>query len=403
MESYELCDFLRLSGDINLQLNARGVRHQNILGILLNDCVVPSEDNEILRDVLKYLDMAYAMERRKLGPLAVLHPLRAAAVLARVSGKPVVLDLLTSLLHDKLEDIPFKNTTPQAAAEAEKYFHEMLEKIDPERQWYLMERLDWLTRKPTDTYYSYIGHLLDHAVQAPSLLRVKLADRLDNTLDMRVDVRDPIDGVDFFAIVFQLLYVNGFRGYRPQTKDHPDGSPMNGAKRLYQLFKNAELMSLIRKRNSELDATARRLFTLLARASMKEAERIVLHIFGYHINDLQMQRELLLDVMRYAQEGGLDRVTPPGAKHPLDGHFVSCFEDTNSKIREENLNRLYQDKPMMVRSALAFIVIFMNFMEDDNYFVAGIHEGGMEADTEPASRRATALHYPENKSVAQAR
>ena len=82
---------------------------------------------------------------------------------------------------------------------------------------------------------------------------------------------------------------------------------------------------------------------------------------------------------------------------------MSCFEDTNSKIREENLNRLYQDKPMMVRSALAFIVIFMNFMEDDNYFVAGSHEGGMEADTEPASRRATALHYPENKSVAQAR
>jgi hypothetical protein len=256
----------------------------------------------------------------------------------------------------------------------------MLESVDPERKWYLMERLEWLTRRPDQTYYAYIGNLLDHADKVPSLVRVKLADRLDNTLDMRIDVDDPIQGVDFFATIFRLMFVNGFKGYAPQV-DHPEPSPLNGAQRLYQLFKNAVLMSLVRTKLPALeDPTSKAIFEALATASMKEAQRIVLHIFAYHGVELQRQRELIVDVMQYAQLGGLQHVTAPDAPHGLDGLFLSCFADSTSSVRKQNLDRLYQDKPLMVQGALAFIVIFMSFLDDPSFSVEGIHEGGVQAE-----------------------
>ncbi len=382
MELHDLGEFFRLSAILNLQLSARGVGSRNILSLILGRRTLAEGEKAILLDVLSYLDEAYGTERRKLGPLAVLHPLRATALLARSSEQPLQLDLLTCLLHDKLEDIPFKNTPPEVAQRAEEHFLRMLESVDPERKWYLMERVNWLTRQPGDTYYAYIGQLLDHAVQAPSLVRVKLADRLDNTLDMRIDVDDPIRGVDFFATVFRLMFVNGYQGYDPQV-EHPDPTPLNGAQRLYQLFKNAVLMSLVRKKVTNLEPTGKAIFDMLALASMKEAERIVLHIFAYHGIELQDQRALIIDVMRYAQAGGLQHVTPPEAPHDLDGLFLSCFEDASPQARKINLDRLYLDKRLMVKSALAFIVIFMSFLDDPSYYVSGIHEGGMNAD-EPA-------------------
>ncbi len=385
MELHDLGEFFRLSAILNLQLSARGVGSRNILSLILGRRTLPEDEKEVLLDVLAYLDAAYGTARRRLGPLAVLHPLRATALLARASEQPQQLDLLTCLLHDKLEDIPVRGTAENTAIELETHFRTMLESVDPERKWYLMERVDWLTRKPGQTYYAYIGRLLDHADKVPSLVRVKLADRLDNTLDMRIDVEDPIRGVDFFATVFRLMFVNGFKGYDPQV-DHPDPSPLNGAQRLYQLFKNAVLMSLIRKKLPNLeDPTSKAIFEVLALASMKEAERIVLHIFAYHGIELRQQRELILDVMGYAQSGGLQHVTPPEAPHDLDGLFLSCFEDSSPAARKVNLDRLYEDKPLMVKGALAFIVIFMSFLDDPNFSVEGIHEGGMQADTSSPS------------------
>lgn len=381
MELHDLGEFFRLSAILNLQLSARGVGSRNILSVILGNRKLPEEEKAVLLNVMAYLDEAYGKARRRLGPLAVLHPLRATALLARASENPIPLDLLTCLLHDKLEDIPVRGTSEAEAAELEERFRRLLESIDPERKWYLMERVDWLTRKPGQTYNNYIGRLLDHADSAPALVRVKLADRLDNTLDMRIDVEDPIHGVDFFAAVFRLMFVNCYKGYNPDV-EHPEASPLNGAQRLYQLFKNAVLMSLIRKRLPDLvDPTSKAMFDVLAQASMKEAERIVLHIFAYHGIELREQRELILDVMRYAQEGGLEHVTPPDAPHDLDGLFMSWFEDASPEARKANTDHLYEDKPLMVKSALAFIVIFMSFLDDPEYYVAGIHEGGMEPES----------------------
>ncbi len=379
MDLHDLGEFFRLSAILNLQLSAVGGRRRNILSVILGRKTLPEDEKKILLDVLSYLDDAYGKARRRLGPLAVLHPLRATALLARTSDQANLLDLLTCLLHDKVEDIPVQGMSESEAAEVEEVFVNLLESIDPERKWYLMERIEWLSRKSGQSYYAYIGELLDHANDVPALVRVKLADRLDNTLDMRIDVEDPIHGVDFFATMFRLMFVNGFQGYEPQV-EHPEPSPLNGAQRLYQLFKNAVLMSLLRKKLPRLeDPTSKAIFDMLANASMREAERIVLHIFAYHGIDVHVQRDLILDVMSYAQRGGLEQVTPPEAPHDLDGLFLSCFEDSNSTARKENLEKLYRDKPLMVKSGLAFIVMFLSFLDDPGYYVAGIHEGGIQA------------------------
>ena len=102
-----------------------------------------------------------------------------------------------------------------------------------------MTRLTSLTRVENESYYQYIGRLLENAIDSPQLVHVKLADRLDNTLDMRIDLEDPLAGIDFFQNIFQLLFVNNYRGYKP-ANEHAPASAMNGARRLYQLFKKVK-------------------------------------------------------------------------------------------------------------------------------------------------------------------
>lgn len=380
MVLYDLNEFYQLSANLNMQLSAKSMAGRNILSIMLGSAPVSNQDKQVLLQVLSYLDAAYGSSKRRIGPPAVLHPLRATSLLARASKTPQTLDLLTCLLHDKLEDLPTKETSPERAHELETQFRRLLEAVDPERQWYLMERLDWLTRKPGQTYYDYIGKLLDHARTVPELIRVKLADRLDNTLDMRVGLEDPIQGVDFFGIVFRLLFVSAYKGYET-TSEHPDPSPLNGAQRLYQLFKNAVLMSLLRSKLPDFsDPTSRKIFAALAQASVKEAQRILLHIFAYHGIGANEQRSLIADVMEYARSDGIARVTAP--KHPeaLDGLFLSSFEDITKEIRRTNLDLLYTNKPLMAKGALAFIVIFISFVEDPKFYVKGINEAGMRSD-----------------------
>jgi hypothetical protein len=374
---YELEDFLKLSAFLNLQLSATGVGRENILAIILGRKVCAPEDREILLRVLEYLDAVYARRRRRLGSLAVLHPLRATALLARALSEPTTLDLLTELLHDKLEDLTPEEVGIETYEQSEAQFRDLLPRIDPTHQWYLMERLDWLTRRHGETYFHYMGRLLKQSKTTRELVRVKLADRLDNTLDTRIDIEDPMHGIDFFETVFKVMFLPGFRGYDPGYP-HPARSPVGGAQRLYQLFKNAVVLSMIRQRGPIVeDPCAASLFKALATASMKEAERIVLHIFGYHEPTVSTQRQLLLDTMEYAQSGGLARVTFPNEQRRLDGLFLSTFENTGPASRDENLRRLAGNRPLMLQASLAFIVIFLSFVNDPDYHIGDVGENGI--------------------------
>jgi hypothetical protein len=367
-----LCDlneFIKLSAGLNYLLGATRGKWPNCLTLILDRQPPPDREQAVLLDVLDYLDAAYKGRRRRLGSLAVLHPLRAAAILVRARGKPQFLEILTELVHDKREDLP-------DTAELESRFQSLLKRIDPNAEWFLMERLDWLTRRPQETYFSYMGRLLDHAVQTPEILRAKLADGLDNVLDLRIDVFDRLPIDRFHETMFKLLFEKHFQGFQPM-EPHPPDSPLNGADRLYRLFKSTVILSLIRQRRLLLDDCAKRLFDALATACMYEAQRIVLHIFMYHLPDKQEQRELVLKTMNYTSTGGIDCVTMTSSTHPLDGFLTNYFDHGDKDLREAQLKKLYQDKSLMTQSALAFVVLFQSFLDNPDFCMGGVSSDGL--------------------------
>ncbi|MBN2056902.1 HD domain-containing protein [bacterium] len=382
MSLYPMSEFIRLSAALNYQLPCVHDCSNNILLLIIGNRRVPKTQRDILTRVIHYLARAYGEERRRLGPLAVLHPVRATALLARSQPETNFLDLLTCLLHDKFEDIT-AGAVVQAGhdqkyfQELERQFEEMLGHVEPTDRWYLMERLEALTRHPDETYYTYIGKLMERAASTPELVRVKLADRLDNTLDLHLDVLDPLEEVDFYDMVFQVLFVHGFTVAAP-AMEHPSTSVINGAQRLYQLFKNAVLLSLIRRHKVTLsDTPTRTLFDGLAAAGMEEAQRIIIHIFQYHYRDVEDQRELLMDTMGYCREEGIARITPATRGHRLDGLFKDYFDFVGTDERRRKQTQLYADKPLMVEAALAFIVIFKSFLIDKDYFIEGVSAAGI--------------------------
>ena len=292
-----------------------------------------------------------------------------------------MLDLLTVLLHDKHEDIQLSNYPEDKYGEdyyqqLETEFKQFLYKNDPDDNWYLMERLDLLSRKGDESYYTYIGRLMNRAQQTPELVRVKLADRLDNTLDLHSEFYDPIEHIDFFGTLFNILYIKNYNPPEPEVQ-HPVRHPLYGAYRLYQLFKNAVLLSLVRqKRSMTYDPAAQPLFEQLVRAGMEEAQRIIIHIFNYHMRDVEQQRKLILDTMNYCQEGGTLEVTRSGDRSRLDGLFMNYFEYSSAGEHKQKLDQLYKDKPLMIQAALAFVTIFKNFLIDPQYCIEGISENG---------------------------
>jgi hypothetical protein len=256
----------------------------------------------------------------------------------------------------------------------------LLEKLQAASESSLVERLRFLTRLDTETYYRYIGRLLEQTRQAPDLISIKLADRLDNTLDMRIDLQDPIDDVDFFETIFQILFVNNYPGYRPKT-DHPPSAVLNGAKRLYQLFKNAVILSLIRQMlDIEDNQSARVLFEALADASLLEAQRTLIHLVGYHQRDPAALRPLLTEAMAYCYNGRTDLVTEPNTEWMLDGLFATYFGQSANPLRDQRLDRLHHNKPLMVEATIAFIVVFFSFLNDRRYYVKGISAAGITTE-----------------------
>ena len=381
MIRYNLTEFFKLSAALNYQLSVSSDLSWNILRIILGDVKLSQDQHNIILDALSYLNNAYKDQHRRMGPLSVLHPLRATAILSRTVEKVNMLDLLTELLHDKHEDIKVSNYPEDKYGkdyyqQLETEFDQFLHKNDPNDNWYLMERLDLLSRKGEESYFTYIGRLMNRSRQTPELVRVKLADRLDNTLDLHSEFYDPIEHTDFFAELFHILYIKNYQPPEPEVQ-HPIRHPLYGAYRLYQLFKNAVLVSIIRRRQSmSHDAAAQPLFEQLVRASMEEAQRVIIHIFNYHLKDVDQQRRLLLDTMDYCQEGGMLEITKPGNRSRLDGLFMNYFEYGSAEEHKQKLDLLYNDKPLMIQTALSFVTIFKNFLLDPNYYIEGIHENG---------------------------
>lgn len=335
---------------------------QDCLPVITNGEPISDHDREILVRMLDYLEKAYAGRRRLLGTLAVLHPLRAAALLVRARGETNLLDVMTELLHDKREDL--EDTT-----ELDALFQGLLQQIDPLDAWFLNERIEWLTRKNTESYQDYINRVLDQSTRTPELLRAKLADQLDNILDMRIGTVDPLPVEGFYEIVFDILFRKDFKGFDPKTV-HSTPRKMDGAHRLYRLHKAATILTTIRARCTPMDETTGRLFDAIAYAAVSEAQRIVMHLWGFHIKDVAVQRELLLSTMKYSLDGGLDIITEPSTNHPLDGLFSRFFAPADKKMREAQLRTLYDDKSLMMQAAIAFVIIFDRYVDEPRFCLA---------------------------------
>ncbi|MBP7231556.1 MAG: HD domain-containing protein [Syntrophaceae bacterium] len=380
MQDFNLSDFLKISAVLNYQLSARQRNWHSVASIVLDGKPFSNHDCEALLHTFDYLEYLYGNSTRNLGPFSVLHPLRATALLSHASKKADLLDLMTCLLHDSFEDfqpVIFKNSKSLKPNES---FQSFLSRIPRDHQPPLIEHVRWLTKEPEEPYYHYIGRFLDQAGKSPEVISVKLADRLDNTFDMRIDLQDPLQGIDFFKVVYQVLFTDDYKGYKPE-KSHQPTVILNGAERLYQLFKNIVLLSLIRQKKTALgDSVSRKLFQALAEASMQEAQRIALHIFGYHAKSVAKFKKCLLELMNYAREGGFHCVRHPNSGYRLDGILISIFDQTDRNARKKQLSLLYEDKSLMIEVAIAFVSVFLNFLNDSGYYLHGIGTKGIHPE-----------------------
>jgi hypothetical protein len=385
MPLFDLTEFFKLSSALNYNLSAASLNRYTVLMYIIGhkrlvaDETSDREQKAILMEALGYLFSAYSQKRRRLGPMAVLHPLRSAAIFTRFRDDLNLVNILTLLFHDVLEDIKPGQFDAQKWKTMEGQLYSLMQRMDPEDESQLMRNLLCLTRTDRESYYQYIGRLLDNARSSPELVAVKLADRLDNTLDMRIDLEDALARIDFFENIFQILFVTNYSGYHPMM-EHAPTTAINGARRLYQLFKNAVLLSLIRQHTPPAGQRAVKiLFDAVSEASLKEAQRTLIHLISYHVKDLKAQRSLLLEAMQYCYSGRSDLVTRPDGSQLLDGLFSTYFRYNSGKERNKNLDILYQNKPLMLEASVAFIVIFLSFLNDEKFYIKGISASGIQA------------------------
>lgn len=392
MALFDLTEFLKLSSVLNYNLSAASINRYNLLQFIIGDRRLArskAQDREskaVIMETFSFLFRAYREKRRRLGPMAVIHPIRTAALLTRAQDGIVLRQVLTALLHDILEDIKTVDFDPADWRELENQMFDILDRLEVNDEERLIENLRHLTKVPGESYYHYIGRLLDREGGPEETVRVKLADRLDNTLDLWIELEDPLEGTDFFASVFQTLFVANYPGVDPGAVRAP-GTSLNGARRLYQLFKNAVLLSLIRKRGLWRKTGGRwTLFEAVATASLREAQRTLIGQMGRRVTDPVRLRKLFLEVMEYGYSGRVDLVTQPDDGFMLDGLFSGYFVGPSKKERDLRLERLYGNEDLMVEASLAFVTVFLSFLNDERFYVRGISSEGIEPRAFPSDR-----------------
>ncbi len=367
--------FLILSASIHYQLSGKPVNWRGILALARDRRHSYPGDSQLL-ELLAWLNEAYGGSTRRLGPLAIIHPIRSASLLFRsVRGCPNS-DLATAMLHDKLEDLPRGKPAAQDWDALEQRYQKLLGEMDP--SWRMHDRIAALTRQPHEDYFTYLDRVLDCAQEIPELVRVKLADRLDNTLDLSIDLQSETADIDCMDMIFDTLFT-GCHVAQRRTFHHPIPGKINGSRRLYQLYKNVVFLSVLRRRSLDgIDQAAFRLFDALAAHSLEQARSVLVHIFVYHICDIAEQRAILHEAMDYCQQGRIRSLTPINDPHRLDGLFDSYFAHSDRKLLGTRLAELYRNKSMMALIALAMSAIFSSFRNDPSFLIEGIGGDGLE-------------------------
>ena len=364
---------LTLSATINWHLSARKIDLRALLRVILGPAKVV--DQSPLLEALNYLHHAYGDRRRKNGPAAVLHCLRIAAMLARVMPSPTTLDLLGAFLHDKEEDLTREELGQVEWDRVQSEFTRVLEKIDSNHRWFLGERIGLLWRQSSQSYYDYVGTVLTKVRTMPDLLRCKLADRLDNTMDIAVQ-RTPTEQNAYFELAFSMLFLPG---YQPVPNDGAVVPDVEACVLLIsQLFKNVVLMSMLRQQELDhLDDTTARLFRALATTSSEQAQWVVAGLLSSLEIGWQERRSLLREMMDYCSSGGMAAIHRKDKGGLLDGSFLEHFANPDDRTRKKQIESLYNDKPLFIRVLVLYIGMFTSFLADSHYYLHGIDRTGL--------------------------
>ena len=152
MPLFDLTEFFKLSSALNYNLSAASLNRYNVLMYITDNKRLDDDDNidrrkkSIVMEALDYLFNAYRQKRRHLGPMAVLHPLRAAALFTQIRARPDLVELLTVLFHDILEDIEPGQFDVQEWITMEGQLYGLLDRMAPEDESRLAENMLSLTR-----------------------------------------------------------------------------------------------------------------------------------------------------------------------------------------------------------------------------------------------------------------
>jgi hypothetical protein len=366
-------EFLTLSAKINYQLSATSLKPEVLLSLVLGPASVDAHSQRVLVAAFAALQAGYDSDRRRLGTPGILHPLRAAAILARTADQPTLVELLAALFHDKDEDLTEKELGAERFGKMQTRYHAMLELLSPEERTRLVACVDALSNH-APSYSEYVGQVTDRSRELPELLHVKLSDRIDNTFDVHLQ-HPGVSNYNFYRAVFDILFLPGFKGvsmgrfhFMPDVKE--------GVMLLSQLFKDTLLLAMLRNAGLDRqDVATRRLFVGLAVAGIREAQWLALEMFNTVYADVAGQRALLLEVMEYCARGGINSVRAANAEDALDGVFVR-FTSGSKAEQKAALTELFNDRDRLARMVLAFIVVFAAFINDPGYTLQGIDRSG---------------------------
>ncbi len=159
---FDLTEFFKRSSVLNYNLSAATLNRYNVMVCILArkrldaDERMDREKKSLLMEALGYLFSAYSHKRRRLGPMAVLHPLRAAALMTRAQEEVSLVSLLTVLFHDILEGVQSVDFAAQEWKDMEQRFFDLLAHLEPEEELQLIRRLECLTRTKSESCYRLV-------------------------------------------------------------------------------------------------------------------------------------------------------------------------------------------------------------------------------------------------------
>jgi len=367
-------EFIILSAELHYILSDEG-NDEALAALVIGSANFP--EMELLIMAINCLRLGYGESRRKMGPLAVLHPLRTAAILARSMHEPHLLDVLGALFHDKEEDLTLSKLGAKQSGEFESAYQNLILEIDPNHRWFLGERVAIFCRRDDDSYGTYIERLIAHSYRMPDLLHTKLADRLDNTFDLHLS-RPGVTRFNFYRTVFDILFLENFPGINVEEY-HALPPDSRLVLLLSQLFKDAIFLnSLRRSGRDQQDQTVGTLFDAVAVAGIREAQWIAFELFASDIPDPKRQRALLLKTMEYCYHGGAQEIHEPSDLNELDGSCAYYYGGPDDKTRKRHLAELCQDREKLIQVVLTFIALFSSFLNDPKCYLRGLEDSTVQ-------------------------